>query len=95
LDEDPFIESMLANARQLGEHMDRRGKQVEIRLANNAAIRFPAEVSAQPFFAAAVVKLTDVHGKVHFLDHVVQLREAQRRVKAALRRAATGADDVQ
>jgi hypothetical protein len=83
--QDVFITRLLSGARQLGEHMDKDGASVEIRTPHNQPMHF--EVSALPFYGGAVVHLPDVQGVMRSIDHLAFLREAERRVRDALRRA--------
>ena len=83
---DLFIQRLLSGARQLGEHMDKHGATVEIRTPKNEPMIFPIQVSALPFYGGAVVRLPDIHGVVRKIDHLAFLREAERRIRAALQR---------
>ncbi|HEY9463225.1 MAG TPA: hypothetical protein VIR54_09065 [Vicinamibacterales bacterium] len=86
-EDDRFIEGML-NARQIGEHVTKRGPVVTIRTADNAPITFDAvQSSAMAYFAGPLVQLPDVHERLHEIDHLGQLREAEKRIDAAIQRA--------
>ncbi len=82
---DPYIAGVL-ESRQIGEHVTKRGGAT-IRTTRNEPIELDCETSAMGFFAAREVRVVDVEGRAHNIDHVRQLEEAERRIAAALRRA--------
>lgn len=87
-EEDVFIEGLL-QIRQIGEHVQKRGDEpIVIRLLTNAPITICVETSALRFFQAAIVRVTDeTTGQLHFISHLQNLEEAEKRVRAALNRA--------
>lgn len=84
---DPFA---TLEARQIGEHVTKRGGAV-ITIASNAPIELDLETSALSYFAAPRVNVPDVEGQWHEINHLERLREAERRIDAAIRRARSGA----
>jgi hypothetical protein len=84
-EEDGFIQGML-EMRQAGEHVKKRDGPV-IRLRTGKPIPLSVETSALAFFGQSVFMFKEPDGKVHFHSHADELREAEHRVKAAMRRA--------
>jgi hypothetical protein len=88
LDEDAFIQGML-DGRQIGEHVTNRRGAV-IRTPRGTPITLEAQTSAMSFFADQLVRVSDVKGNLHELDHLARLKEAEKRIVAAMRNAASG-----
>lgn len=82
---DIFTEAMM-NIRQVAEHVSKRGTFV-IRTPNNASIPLAEESVAMAVFSASTVRLDDVEGKTHRLDHLTMLEEMKNRIAAAIRKA--------
>ena len=80
-DDDVFIRGML-EARQIGEHVtQRRPGPVTIRTVGNAPIDFDCKSSsALAYFAGPLVEMPDVDGQSHDINHLEQLREAEKRI---------------
>jgi hypothetical protein len=87
-EEDTFIEGMM-HIRAVLEHVTKRC-DLAIRTTENASISLNPETSARAMFSATVVNLTDVNGRPFRLDHLEMLEEAERRIGAAMTRAAEG-----
>jgi hypothetical protein len=79
---DAFIKG-LSDLRQIGQHVIKRGRPV-IRTVHNAPIELDFETSARSAFAGRSVRVPDVDGKTHRIDHEEMLLEAERRIRAAL-----------
>jgi hypothetical protein len=85
--EDDFIKGML-DGRQIGEHVQKRsGGGPRIPLYTNQRIRLTDEVSAGAFFGNPIFSFKDASGEIQYHNHKDKLREAERRIKEALRRA--------
>jgi hypothetical protein len=80
-EEDRFIKGMLLG-RQIGEHV--QIDEPVIRLYTNSPIPLCAETSAGSFFGGSIASVRDVKGKTHYIDHMKQLKEAQKRIQQAL-----------
>jgi hypothetical protein len=85
-EEDDFIEDML-KVRQIGEHVHQGNDPSTVRLMTNATIPICVETSALGFFGAAVVRLPDIRGQLHSINHLQNLKEAEKRIQRALDRA--------
>ena len=86
-EKDVFIQGML-NVRQIGEHVTKRsGGAVILRTPANAPIELDCQTSAMSYFGASRVLVGDAKGQKHQVDHFEQLKEAESRISAALRKA--------
>jgi len=81
-EEDAFIEGLL-HIRQIGEHVQMRSEPV-IRSMTNAPIPICVETSALGFFQAPVVRVPDTTGQLHSINHLQNLKEAEKRIQRAL-----------
>ena len=88
LERDPFIKGM-RHARIIGEHVQKtRGETPVILLTTNTCpIPLLAETSAGSFFSGPTAIARDVQGKMYFVNHLAQLREAEKRLRQAVARA--------
>jgi hypothetical protein len=84
-DKDVFIQGML-DGRQIGEHVTKRGGGV-IGTVQNARIELDIETSAMSYFSGEQVNVLDVKGEPHEINHLEGLKEAERRIEAAIRKA--------
>lgn len=86
-DHDVFIQGMLVG-RQIGEHVTKRGDAaIIIRTTSNAPIELNVKTSAMSYFRAERVTVVDAKGQPHDVHHLRQLKEAERRIDAAIRKA--------
>ena len=84
-EEDTSIKEML-DIRQIGEHAHKRGESA-ICLMTNAPIPICFKTSALGFFNAPIVKLPDITGQLHSINHLRNLTKAENRIQPALTRA--------
>jgi hypothetical protein len=85
-EDDPFIKGMM-ELRQVGEHVNVRGRGARLTTTRNVPFELTAESSALAVFAAAYVVLEDTRGEEQPLDHWRRLKEAERRICEALEAA--------
>ena len=87
-EDDVFIKGMM-KIRQVSEHVIiQRGREgMQIYTTDNGPFELPVEASAMSMFAAPVVRLKDMDGALHTIDHLKQLNETKRRVSSALAKA--------
>lgn len=85
-EDDKFIETLL-DTRQIGEHVTKRTTPTVAIYTTGATVKIPYEVSALPMFAGPTVTIPDTDGRHHHIDHLQNLREAERRITTALARA--------
>ena len=84
-EEDTFIKEML-DIRQIGEHAHKRGESA-IRLMTNAPIPICVKTAALGFFNGPIVKLLDVTGQLHSINHLQNRTKAENRIQRARTRA--------
>jgi hypothetical protein len=86
-DEDVFMKGML-DGRHISEHVQKRsGSKPIIRSRDNSPIPLAAETSAGSFFAGAIVTVHGPQGVIHYVNHLEQLEEAEKRILSVLDRA--------
>lgn len=87
LENDHFIEGMLKTARQIAEHVTMSGQEAVALFTPTARIDIPVETSSGAFFEGAHLVVHDDDGRTHYVGHLIQLEEAERRIQKAVERA--------